>query len=74
MGLALVKCNRVFVLHIRCSNCIRESVTQIFGGESGPTDVEDLIESGLIEKVQFSCIQCDSAIGQLVAITKGEMT
>jgi len=69
MGLAFEKCNRVFALHIRCSNCIRESVKEICGGEGGPTDVDELIESGLIEKIQFSCIQCDSAIGHLVAIT-----
>jgi hypothetical protein len=71
MGLALEKSNYVFALHIRCSNCLRESVKEIFGGAGGPADVEDLIESGLIEKVQFSCIHCESAIGQLVAITRG---
>lgn len=69
MGLALEDCNRVFALHIRCSNCIRESVKEIFGGEGGPTDVEELIASGLIEKVQYSCNQCESVIGQLIAIT-----
>lgn len=71
MGLALEKCHYVFALHIRCSNCLRESVREIFSDERGPSDVEDLIESGLIEKVQFSCHHCESAIGQLVAITDG---
>lgn len=70
MGLALEKCNRVFALHIRCANCIRESVKEVFGGEGGPSDVDELIESGLIEQVRFECFQCDSAIGQLVAITE----
>lgn len=69
MGLALEKCNYVFALHIRCSNCLRESVKEIFSDERGPSNVEELIDSGLVEKIQFSCFQCESVIGQLVAIT-----
>lgn len=71
MGLALEKSNHLFALHIRCSNCLRESVKEIFGGDGGPSDVEELIESGLVERVQFSCVHCESVIGQLVAVTKG---
>lgn len=70
MGLALEKSNYVFALHIRCSNCLRESVKEIWGGECGPSDVDELIDSGQIEKVQFSCVQCESVIGRLVAITR----
>ncbi|MCO4316312.1 hypothetical protein M8997_003880 [Phyllobacterium sp. 21LDTY02-6] len=73
MGLALQASSRVFALHIRCSNCLKESVQEIFGGQSGPSDVEELIESGLIGQVRYSCVHCESAIGQLVAITEGEM-
>ncbi|MBB3234400.1 hypothetical protein FHS20_001240 [Phyllobacterium endophyticum] len=69
MGFALEECNRVFALHVRCVNCIRESVKEIFGGQGGPSDVDELIESGLIEQVRFECVHCESAIGQLVAIT-----
>ncbi|MBZ9653514.1 hypothetical protein [Phyllobacterium lublinensis] len=70
MSLALENYNRVFALHIRCANCIRESVKEICGGEAGPTNVDELVESGLIEKVRFECFQCESVIGQLVAITE----
>lgn len=73
MGLALEKSNRVFALHIRCSNCSRESVKELFGGEGGPCDVDELLESGLIERVRYECFSCESAIGQLVAITLGEV-
>lgn len=69
MDLALEKCKRNFTLHIRCSNCIRESVKEIYGGEGGPADVSELIESGLLDRLQFTCVQCDSAIGTIVAIT-----
>lgn len=73
MGLALEKCDRSFALHIRCSNCIRESTKEIYAGEAGPSSVDELIESGLIERVQFSCVHCESVIGQLVAITDGRL-
>lgn len=72
MGMALEKSNRSFTLHIRCSNCLMESVKEILGGEGGPSDEEELIDSGLISQIRFSCIQCESAIGQLVAITRGD--
>lgn len=68
MGLALEKCSRIFTLHVRCSNCIRESVKEIYGGEYGPSSVDELIDSGQIERVRFSCVHCESVIGQLVAI------
>lgn len=71
MGMALEKSNRVFTLHIRCSNCGKESAKEMFSGEGGPSDVEELLESGLIERVRYECIHCESVIGQLVAITGG---
>ena len=73
MGLALEKSNRIFTLHIRCSNCLKESAKEIFGGEGGPSDVEELIDSNQINQVRFSCSQCESVIGQLVAVTQGDM-
>lgn len=73
MGMALYKNNRSFTLLIRCSNCLKESIKEVLGGEGGPTDEEELVESGLIQQIRYSCVQCESVIGQLVAITKGEL-
>ncbi len=58
-----------FTLHIRCFNCLRERAKDIEVCESGPMNVEELIESGLLSQVKFSCFHCDSVIGQLIAIT-----
>lgn len=69
MGMALQKSEMVFALHLRCSNCRRESVQEVYSGEGGPCDVDELIESGLLANVRYSCPQCDSVIGTIVAIT-----
>lgn len=69
MGLALRKSDRVFALHLRCSNCRRETVQELYSGEGGPSDVDELIESGLLNEVRYLCVQCESVIGHIVAIT-----
>lgn len=72
MGLAVQK-YRCFELHIRCDNCLRETARQIEvpPGDNSPQDADDLIESGFLANLSFSCAACDGIIGQLFGISGG---
>jgi hypothetical protein len=73
MGLAVLKSAGQFTLHIRCENCLRESIKEIEipVGDGAPRDPDELIDSVYLESIPFRCQPCGSAIGQLVGITGG---
>lgn len=75
MGLALRKETRVFTLHVRCSNCLRESTVhiEIPNEEGAPADADDLVESGCLDHVRYQCSPCESVIGQLIGVSGGEV-
>lgn len=75
MGLALLRRARVFTLHVRCMNCLREK-SQRLGvpvGEGAPESVQDLYECGTIEGVSFECDHCGGVCGKLIGISGGEL-
>lgn len=75
MGLALRRDYRSFHLHIRCENCLRETmrVIEVPPGDGSPDDADELIESGFLGNMNFCCSHCDCVIGQLFGISQGEM-
>ncbi|ARM12097.1 MULTISPECIES: hypothetical protein [Rhizobium] len=71
MQLLISEASRQFELQIRCENCMRESARLISVPriDGAPSDVEELLESGFLRSLRFSCAKCDSAIGILVAVS-----
>ncbi|MGZ2455483.1 hypothetical protein ACVINH_000509 [Rhizobium anhuiense] len=69
MQLLISEISREFELQIRCENCMREStrLIKVPRIDDAPSDVEELMESGLLGNLRFSCAKCDSAIGLLVS-------
>ena len=72
MGLALQNEWREFVLHIRCSNCNREStqLVSVPAEEGAPEDIDELIHSAALQNTPYVCVHCDSAIGQLIGVSE----
>jgi hypothetical protein len=72
MGLALEKSGRMFGLHTRCVNCLKDTTIEIFMPYTeGAIDAVDLAESAALGNVPFSCARCGGVIGQIVGVTKG---
>lgn len=57
-----------FQLHIRCANCLRDSspVLKVPDADDAPGDVEELLESAVLQQFRFECVDCGSAIASLV--------
>jgi len=75
MGLAAEKCSRLFVLYVRCSNCLKEGTVPVSvpNEPDAPRDGEELIESAYLGSLRFSCQRCESPIGELVGVGGGEL-
>lgn len=75
MGLAAEKCSRLFVLFVRCSNCLREKTIPVSvpNVPDAPRDGEELIESSYLASLRFECAQCESSIGELIGVGGGEL-
>lgn len=59
-----------FRVHIRCFNCkkdVRRTLTPEACDDS-PTTVDELVESGLLDRQRFICRECDSPVGTIVAV------
>lgn len=63
-----------FNLHVRCSNCSRESgqTVSVPIGEGSPEDLEQLLESSALQNTPYQCRHCESVIGQLFGVSEGE--
>jgi hypothetical protein len=74
MKLAVKEYYRLFTLHIRCENCLRETtrLLDIPPGDDAPQDTDELLESGFLSGMQFCCNSCESQIGRLFGISYGE--
>jgi hypothetical protein len=59
-----------FQLHIRCANCLRDSspVLNVPDADDAPSDVEELLESAVLQQFRFECDDCGSAIASLVGV------
>lgn len=64
---------RIFTLHLCCGNCLRPSLREVVvpAVDDAPYDVESFLESGLLPSLAFRCLQCESPIGTIVAVTMG---
>ena len=62
---------RVFSMHLRCCNCVRPDVRTVSVPrvEGAPTTLDEFIDSAAMLAVPFSCRQCESTSGVLVAVT-----
>jgi hypothetical protein len=59
-----------FRLHLRCFNCECDAFKTIAVPRS-IQDADELIESGLLDRVKFHCAECESAIGQIMGVMDG---
>lgn len=72
MGLALERSGRMFGLHTRCANCLKDTTVEVFAPYTeGRVDTDDLVEDAILGNVSFSCTRCGGVIGQIVGVTKG---
>lgn len=73
MGLAVLKTCAPFTLHVRCENCMRESlkIVEMPIGDDVPRDVDDLAGSAFLEQQSFRCRPCGGVIGIIVGIEQG---
>lgn len=73
MGLAVLKTAAPFTLHIRCENCMRDSVkvVELPIGDDAPRDPDELIDSAFLGSLSFNCQPCGSVIGQIIGIEGG---
>lgn len=73
MGYALLKSRQPYRLHIRCQSCTLETskLLEVPEGAPEPSDPDEVIDGGYLEKLQFSCSRCESLIGTLVGISGG---
>lgn len=65
-----LECKASFELHIRCDNCMRESmkVVNVPHVDDAPCDPEDLIDSAFLQTIPYRCRQCQGLIGRLFKI------
>lgn len=63
-----------FKLHYRCYNCTRKVFKRLDSPDvdGAPRDVDELLESSLLERQRYLCDGCESAIGVLIAATLWE--
>jgi len=72
MGLALEKSSRIYYLHVRCANCVRDSQMSVFvpaGCE--PIEANEWADCAELSSLRYQCEWCDSAIGQIVGVVAG---
>lgn len=70
MGCVALKYKASFELHIRCDNCMRETVKtlDVPNVDDAPTDPEDLIDSAFLQSIPYRCTTCQCQVGQLFKI------
>lgn len=70
MGVAALEYKASFELHIRCENCMRESVktVDVPDVDEAPIDPEDLVDSAFLQSIPYSCRPCGGVIGRLFKI------
>jgi len=59
-----------FKLHLVCSNCLRRSsrTVDVPDVEDAPTDVDDFVYSGMMNRLRFSCGSCQGLIAEVVGV------
>ncbi|MFK4826021.1 hypothetical protein ACI0FM_14715 [Paenochrobactrum sp. BZR 588] len=64
---------KTFTLHVRCENCMRESFMGVAvpKEDGSPTDVDELLESAVLNNLPFKCSKCPSLIGKVIGAEEG---
>ena len=59
-----------FKLMLRCHNCERNiaCVLDVPDADEAPRDIDELMESSLLQSQRFQCQECESSIGTIIAI------
>lgn len=72
MTVALRHKPRVFGLHIRCDNCLRETsrVIEIPPVDDAPCDADELAESGFLDSLGYRCRHCDCQVGRVIGVSQ----
>ncbi|TBY40866.1 hypothetical protein [Rhizobium leguminosarum] len=70
MGEVALGYKAAFKLHIRCDNCMRESIkaVNVPFADDAPMDPEDLIDSAFLRSIPYYCRPCSGVIGRLFKI------
>lgn len=73
MGLAALEYKARFALHLRCDNCMRESVLalDIPQVDFAPSDIEELAEDAALNSLRYHCRHCSCTVGRIIRITEG---
>ncbi len=61
-----------FRVGVVCSDCLARYNTDlaITAADDAPTSVDELVESGALERMPFSCTRCDSAIASVESVRR----
>ncbi|OCP05019.1 MULTISPECIES: hypothetical protein [unclassified Ensifer] len=72
MTVALRHKPRIFALHIRCDNCLREvsRAIEVPAVDDAPCDADELAESGFMDTLGFRCRHCDCQIGRVIGVSQ----
>lgn len=59
-----------FNIRMRCHGCKKlvSQIVEVPDEDGAPCDVEDLVESGFLSRLAFSCARCDGPIGTVVHV------
>lgn len=61
-----------FKIHLRCINCMRNvpRILDVPDEDDAPRDIDELLESAFFHNQRFVCASCDSAIANVIGITR----
>lgn len=61
-----------FRVGVACADCMARynSDLAITAADDAPTTVDELVDSGALERMRFSCTRCDSAIGTIESVRR----
>jgi hypothetical protein len=62
-------------LHLRCHNCHKISgrLLAVPDVDDAPNDIDELLESELLNRIPFSCDKCQNPIATIVGVKPAEM-
>lgn len=71
MSSLVLRVGQTYCLHLYCENCMRPATRflAVPKHDEAPSDVEELLESGLLADLHYSCTHCDSPLSRLRGVT-----
>lgn len=63
---------RQFKLFMRCAGCNRETmrVLRVPPADDAPSDIDELLESALLQRQRFACPRCQGNVASLTGVSK----